>query len=453
MIGDDDDDDDFQVIEESPRRPPPKKTAKTPSPHKKSPPVKKINSVKNSGNKRRIRDDDDDDDSDDDFKFEDEQNSSDDDGFKDDDDDDDDDDDGSDDDFEDEKPKKSKAVKKKAPAAAAATTPKKASPTKRARKTPTKKEKKPTIEVLEPTVERNSFDVDSVKVPECLAGLTFVFTGNMDNLSRDDATDLVKTLGGRVTTAVSGKTNYLVVGPLLEDGRDYTEGSKYRKAAGELKDKVKIVMGEKKMYGLCQMYHEKAMKEKGIDPLDVQPKKEESKPSPAGAAAAVAPSSASKPAVNPYTKVPLNPYAKKPAVASNPYAKKPPANPYAKTNPYANKSSSSAAAASASSSVKNDNPTNQLWVDRYKPKDSMDILGNKQNVTKLQNWLKSWERTFNNAKASNKTFSNPKGPWKAALLSGPPGIGSKLASHCFHDKYRGPRLVFLIACFFSLRSM
>ena len=36
--------------------------------------------------------------------------------------------------------------------------------------------------------------------------------------------------GGRCTTGVSGKTNYLVAGYKLEDGRDVTQGSKYRKA-------------------------------------------------------------------------------------------------------------------------------------------------------------------------------------------------------------------------------
>ena len=34
-----------------------------------------------------------------------------------------------------------------------------------------------------------------------------------------------------------------------------------------------------------------------------------------------------------------------------------------------------------------------------------------------------WESQFNNAKAQGKSFSSPGGPWKAALLSGPPGIG------------------------------
>ncbi len=51
-----------------------------------------------------------------------------------------------------------------------------------------------------------------VGAPNCLASLTFVFTGELDTLSRDSASDLVKRYGGRVTTAPSSKTSYVVVG-------------------------------------------------------------------------------------------------------------------------------------------------------------------------------------------------------------------------------------------------
>jgi replication factor C subunit 1 len=46
----------------------------------------------------------------------------------------------------------------------------------------------------------------------CLEGLTFVFTGNLSSISREDASDLVKRYSGRVTSAPSRKTSYLVVG-------------------------------------------------------------------------------------------------------------------------------------------------------------------------------------------------------------------------------------------------
>ncbi|KAJ7499567.1 replication factor RFC1 C terminal domain-containing protein [Mycena latifolia] len=48
--------------------------------------------------------------------------------------------------------------------------------------------------------------------PNCLAGLTFVFTGELSSFSRDEAVDLAKRFGGRVTGSPSGKTDYVVLG-------------------------------------------------------------------------------------------------------------------------------------------------------------------------------------------------------------------------------------------------
>jgi len=45
-----------------------------------------------------------------------------------------------------------------------------------------------------------------------LAGKAFVLTGTLQAFSRDAAADLIRRLGGRVTDAVSKKTDYLVVG-------------------------------------------------------------------------------------------------------------------------------------------------------------------------------------------------------------------------------------------------
>ncbi|GJJ07431.1 hypothetical protein Clacol_001633 [Clathrus columnatus] len=46
----------------------------------------------------------------------------------------------------------------------------------------------------------------------CLAGLTFVFTGELTSLGRDEAIDLAKRYGGRVTGQPSSKTSYVVIG-------------------------------------------------------------------------------------------------------------------------------------------------------------------------------------------------------------------------------------------------
>ena len=46
----------------------------------------------------------------------------------------------------------------------------------------------------------------------CLEGLTFVITGVLESIERDDAADLIQRYGGKVTQSVSKKTSYIVVG-------------------------------------------------------------------------------------------------------------------------------------------------------------------------------------------------------------------------------------------------
>ena len=45
-----------------------------------------------------------------------------------------------------------------------------------------------------------------------LGGKTFVFTGGLANFSRDEAKVLVTARGGKVTSSVSAKTDYVVAG-------------------------------------------------------------------------------------------------------------------------------------------------------------------------------------------------------------------------------------------------
>ncbi len=55
-----------------------------------------------------------------------------------------------------------------------------------------------------------------------LRGKTFVFTGELDRMSRDEASELVERLGGKAVSSVSKQTGYLVAGT--------APGSKYQKA-------------------------------------------------------------------------------------------------------------------------------------------------------------------------------------------------------------------------------
>ena len=45
-----------------------------------------------------------------------------------------------------------------------------------------------------------------------LQGKTFVITGTLPALSRDEAKDMIQSHGGKVTDSVSAKTDYLVLG-------------------------------------------------------------------------------------------------------------------------------------------------------------------------------------------------------------------------------------------------
>lgn len=45
-----------------------------------------------------------------------------------------------------------------------------------------------------------------------MSGLTFVITGVLDSLERDEAVDLIKEHGGKTTTSISGKTSYMLLG-------------------------------------------------------------------------------------------------------------------------------------------------------------------------------------------------------------------------------------------------
>jgi DNA ligase (NAD+) len=64
-----------------------------------------------------------------------------------------------------------------------------------------------------PLATSSSSQINSVpSTSNVLTGKTFVLTGTLATLTRDEATQLIEKAGGKVTNSISSKTDYLVVG-------------------------------------------------------------------------------------------------------------------------------------------------------------------------------------------------------------------------------------------------
>jgi DNA ligase (NAD+) len=72
------------------------------------------------------------------------------------------------------------------------------------------------------TVESRREERISGEADRRFEGKTFVFTGALEQFTRDEAADIVKSMGGKATSSVSKKTDYVVAGD--------NAGSKYEKA-------------------------------------------------------------------------------------------------------------------------------------------------------------------------------------------------------------------------------
>jgi DNA ligase (NAD+) len=82
----------------------------------------------------------------------------------------------------------------------------------------------PTTREMIERLRENGLTLEEKATPsdDTFAGLTFVFTGSMTQLTRSEAQGLVRSLGGRAASSVSSKTDYVVAGS--------EPGSKYEQA-------------------------------------------------------------------------------------------------------------------------------------------------------------------------------------------------------------------------------
>lgn len=239
--------------------------------------------------------------------------------------------------------------------------------------------------------------------------LTFVMTGVLDGVDRDTLEDIIKSEGGKVTSNVSGKTSYLIIGTKLEDGREVETSSKYRKAKehktkimneAELDDFLFAKTGKRLADHIAQATS-KAIGGIGV-PVGTSPN-----PKP-------------------------NDQATKPSPAKNfqsylgaNYQKRPnPSEPKASSNPNA-------------MNIEPDPPvkstlqaTTELWTHKYAPQNLTQLIGNNDCVKKIADWLQDWNKVILKGEKKESKFI-PGKQWgnapnlnaRACLISGPPGIG------------------------------
>ncbi|TVU24912.1 hypothetical protein EJB05_27377 [Eragrostis curvula] len=214
--------------------------------------------------------------------------------------------------------------------------------------------------------------------PDCLSGLTFVISGTLDSLEREEATDLIKRYGGRVTGSISKKTSYLLAD---ED----IGGVKSNKA----KDLGVPFLTEDGLFDLIRKSKPaKASVEHQKSNNSEKLQKTQTKSSPAKVEKQE--SSADVSAMDKST--------------------------ISKSNV--------ASASGDNQKAKSIDRGSMQWTEKYRPKVPNDIVGNQSMVKQLHDWLKSWDAQFlySSQKGKGKKLADS-GAKKAVLLSGPPGIG------------------------------
>ncbi|OXB83786.1 UNVERIFIED_CONTAM: hypothetical protein H355_002998 [Colinus virginianus] len=250
----------------------------------------------------------------------------------------------------------------------------------------------------------------------CLEGLTFVITGVLESIERDEAKSLIERYGGKVTGSVSKKTNYLVMG--RDCGQSKCEkastlGTKIIDEDG-LFDLVQTMPGKKSKYELAaeteakkvETSHKKTPQKtesgkRNCSPLkrEADRKKSNFTPEKGGTFKSV----------------------KKEAAAVR------------KLMDFKHQTVQKKEAPRPKGAVVSEGSESRtetlLWVDKYKPTSLKSIIGQQGEqscANKLLRWLRSWHKNSSEDGQTKPSKSGGKDDgtsFKAALLSGPPGVG------------------------------
>ncbi|KAI9502182.1 replication factor RFC1 C terminal domain-containing protein [Coemansia spiralis] len=236
--------------------------------------------------------------------------------------------------------------------------------------------------------------------PNCLADLRFVVTGEFSSLSREEITDLIKVYGGHLTSAVSGKTSFLVVGG--DPGSSKVKKAKSLKTRCLYEDDLfELIRSSKDSSSSSALSqegpHEELQELEGAEPLsqmDVSQDQQEPLHDSKGKAKEKAEAKVEHHAT---------PKKRHQEVASK------------ASNVAPHLSASQPDAASSPSSAAATDPS-ELWTEKYKPKKLSELCGHKGNAELILHWLSQWATGLIPDR-------------RAILISGPPGIGKTTTAH------------------------
>ena len=209
----------------------------------------------------------------------------------------------------------------------------------------------------------------------CLAGQTFVFTGILDSLGREEGQELVKRYGGHVTTAPSSKTSFVVLGndagpKKLETIRKLNIKTINEDGLFELIRKLPANGGDSK--AALKNEQKKQKEEAKIREMTAEMEREERRLDRAGGAGTGT--------------------SRKPAASGT-----------------------------------GANSDSRLWTVKYAPSAMNQICGNKTQVEKLQRWLREWPK--NQRLGFRMAGKDGSFNFRAVIIHGPPGIGKTTAAH------------------------
>ena len=214
--------------------------------------------------------------------------------------------------------------------------------------------------------------------PDCLMGLTFVFTGVLQTLGREEGQALVKRYGGRTTTGPSKNTSFVVLGSDAGPKKLETIRNLGIKTIDE--DGLFLIISTRPAGGGSSAGAEKVQQKREAEAKKVKDQAAEEE-------------LREKDRIKEETRI-----AKIKAERTG-----------------------------AAATTTGPRPDDRLWVDKYSPELLNQICGNKTIVEKLQNWLRNWKK--NSHFKFKKAGADANGIFRAAMLHGPPGIGKTTAAH------------------------